>query len=401
MRLVLASLVAFATADNAAASHNDGHTDAGALPHSHTHADKEIDEVQPPVLFELTYTSEVMGNISGGISRGAEYLDNLDMVLEVDMERIAGIGGTKLHVYGLYNNGASISARVGDSFATSNIEADSRHQFRLYEAWLETALTPSLSVKAGLYDLNSEFDTLETSGLFVGSAHGIGVDISQTGLNGPSIFPVTSLAVRVEKEFSSAARLRAAVLDGVPGNPDRPGRTSVKFGANEGVLAIAEFEWSPREAKLLAGHWRYTARFDNFDGGRARGNAGYYVRGETKIWERHETRLDIFARVGTARARFNMFDRFMSAGIKATGIVGSNADEAGIAIATARTSRRYRNSITAADDHETALEMTYRREILPFLTVQPSLQFVFNPSADPTLKTAVVPGIRTELSFRF
>lgn len=51
-------------------------------------------------------------------------------------------------------------------------------------------------MRIGLYDLNSEFDALDDAGLFINSAFGVGTDIGLTGVNGPSIFPVTSLAVR-------------------------------------------------------------------------------------------------------------------------------------------------------------------------------------------------------------
>lgn len=75
----------------------------------------------------------------------------------------------------------------------SNIETGVRAT-RLYEAWLETGLGERGSLRAGLYDLTSEFDVLETANLFIHSAHGIGSDIGLSGLNGPSIFPVTSRA---------------------------------------------------------------------------------------------------------------------------------------------------------------------------------------------------------------
>ncbi|MBB6124028.1 carbohydrate porin [Sphingobium subterraneum] len=396
-KTLLFGVTALATAlAGEATANTTAHLHHGSLPH----ISNEIDEKDPPLLVEVAYTGEAMANVSGGASRGTEYLDNLDVVLEADMERLIGLPATQLHVYGLYNNGASISAHVGDSFATSNIEADSRHRFRLYEAWVQHQITPSLSLKAGLYDLNSEFDALETSGLFVGSAHGIGVDISQTGQNGPSIFPVTSLAVRVEKQLTSGVKLRAAVLDGVPGNPDRPGRTTIRFNRGDGLLTIGEVELPLEEGRVLLGHWRYTGRFDRFSGGMARGNAGTYLRGEKRISKWQDTRVDAFARLGTAPGKFNMFDRFVSAGLKVTGVFDSPSDEAGVAIASARTSRHYRDT-TFADKTETVVELSYRREVLSFLSVQPSLQVVFNPGADPGLRTAIVPGIRTELSFQF
>jgi porin len=58
-------------------------------------------------------------------------------------------------------------------------------------------------VKIGLYDLNSEFDVIEAAALFLNPSHGIGPDFAQSGRNGPSIFPVTSLAIRGEYRLAT------------------------------------------------------------------------------------------------------------------------------------------------------------------------------------------------------
>ena len=77
---------------------------------------------------------------------------------------------------------------------------------------------------------------LDAANLFVNPAHGIGTDFSQSGSNGPSIFPVTSLALRLQYRASASTSLRLAVLDGVPGDPDRPGHTAIKLGGGDRAL---------------------------------------------------------------------------------------------------------------------------------------------------------------------
>lgn len=369
----------------------------GQRSHAHTHSRDEIDERHGAVLLDVTYTGEAMANAAGGVETGARYLDNLDLVLEADLETLVGWRGAEFHIYGLYNNGASISELAGDALAVSNIETGSS-AFRLYELWIDQQIGSSFSMKFGIYDLNSEFDSLEASGIFVGSAHGIGADISQTGLNGPSIFPATSLALRLEKTFSSGLKIRTAVLDAVPGDPERQDRTIVKLNADEGALAIAEVEVPIANARLLAGHWRYTADFEASDGVIANGNAGTYIRGETPLFQNDKRELDGFFRLGKAASRFNMFDAFASAGVKLTGVISpSGTDELGFAVAKAWTSNGFRET-TGADAGETVFELTYRREALPFLTLQPSLQYVLNPSADPAIEDALVLGLRFEIN---
>ncbi|WP_423603436.1 carbohydrate porin [Sphingomonas sp. MS122] len=382
----------------AAAAGADAPPQDGTLPHSHTHAPAEIEEAHGPLLLQLTYTSEVIANAAGGIERGARYLDNFDIVFEADLERVAGWTGAQLHLYGLYNNGNSISDLVGDSHAVSNIETGVR-ALRLYEAWVDQKFGERVSFRAGLYDLNSEFDALDSSGLFVGSAHGIGTDFSQTGQNGPSIFPSTSLAARLQVEPARGWVVRAAVLDAVPGDPARPGRTVIRLDKDEGALLVGEVQ-APLGAggKLLLGHWRYTARFERTDGsGTTGGNAGTYIRAEFPLSVAPGRKLDGFARFGTAAGRFNMFDFFMSTGLKFTGwLPGRDEDEFGIALAAGFTSEPYRTA-TGASASEIAVEATYRTQLTPWLAVQPHAQYIRRPSADPTIPDALVLGIRTEI----
>lgn len=365
-------------------------------PHSHTHAPGEIEEAHGPVLLQLAYTSELIGNAAGGLQSGARYLDNLDIVFEADMEQLIGWSGAQVHLYGLYNNGNSISDLVGDAQAVSNIETGTR-AIRLYEAWIDQKFGDVASLRVGLYDLNSEFDALDASGLFVSSPHGIGTDFAQSGQNGPSIFPFTSLAARVQVTPAEGWVVRAAILDGVPGDPGRPGRTVVRLGKDDGALLVGEVQAPIGDrGKLLIGHWRYTAPFELIDGsGVQKGNAGTYVRAELPL----ATGIDGFARAGTASGRFNMFDFFASSGLKFTGVIpGRDEDEFGIAIAAAFTAEPYR-SATGASAAEIAIEATYRATLTPWLAIQPNIHYIRRPSADPTIADALVLGIRTEIGF--
>lgn len=371
----------------------------GHKSHSHIHAPGEIDEDHGPLLLQLSYTADLIGNASGGRRRGARYLDNLDIVFEADMEKLAGWKGAQIHVYGLYNNGKSISDLAGDTQAVSNIETGLR-AFRLYEAWIDQKIGDAVSLKAGLYDLNSEFDALDAAGLFTSSPNGIGTDFAQSGENGPSIFPSTSLAARLQIEPATGWAVRAAVLDGVPGDPARPKRTAIKLGGGDGALLVGELQAPLGEAKLLVGHWQYSGRFEPVAGGdRARGNRGSYVRAEAPVFADGDRSLDAFARIGTAKGRFNMFDSFAGGGLKFAGwIPGRDRDEFGVAVAAAFTSDSYRRA-TGASSAEVAIEATYRAELRPWLALQPNLHYIRRPSADPSLRDAFLMGVRAEISF--
>lgn len=369
-------------------------------------ADTDLDAA---VDLGITYTFDVWSNLAGGIQQDSVYLDNLDVLVDIDAEALFGARNTRLFLYGLYNNGGRFSDNVvGDLQVASNIETGVR-ALRLFEAWVNVDVGPSGSIRAGLYDLNSEFDVLDASQLFVGSAHGIGTDIGQTGVNGPSIFPVTSLALRLAGAWTDSWSYRLALLDGVPGIPDDPRDTTIRLSEDDGALVIGELARDTDASRLLLGAWTYTADFDRDPllpdesaSRRGNGNAGFYVRGQTLLRDGSDT-LAAFFRVGTANGHFNVFSRFISAGINWRGFHRTRADDRlGIAFAWAESSRVVRDAAAdlrqAPPGREIAVELTYRASLGERLTLQPNLQYIVNPGLDPELDDALLLGIRFELA---
>lgn len=338
------------------------------------------------------YTADVWHN-SGGIGSGWRYLDNLDVTAELDLDAAVGWKGARVFGYVLYNNGRSLSELTGDAQVVSNIETGVR-ALRLYEAWVEQDIAPGASVKVGLYDLNSEFDALETGALFIGSAHGIGTDISQSGESGPSIFPVTSLALRVQADVGEGLTVRFAALDGVPGDPDHPKRTAIELGHGDGALLIGEADWSKGPVRILAGAWGYTASFDTHDGSGTAKSRGAYLRGEMVLSENADHKLSAFARGGVASGAVNPFGTFLSGGFT----LDLPGDwQLGAAIAHARTSADYRKAVVSGRA-ETALELTVAKALTPWLSIQPDLQYVIDPGAAPGVEDALAAGLRVTLS---
>jgi porin len=350
---------------------------------------------------DIVYTAEVTGLASGGVKRGTRYLDNLDIIAKADLERTLGWNGATAFAYGLYNNGVAFNPLVGDAFVTSNLETGVK-ALRLYEAWIEQKIGKSASLRVGLYDLNSEFDALDAAGLFHSSAHGIGTDISQSGKNGPSIFPVTSLGARLSIRLDDRWSVRAAVLDAVPGNPARPAQTAIKLSNDDGALIVGEIEHRRGEGRFILGHWRYTGAFDRFDGGQSRNNDGLYLRGESRLSREAadpNQGLSGFFRLGLANGAINPFNRFVSGGLNYRGpFKGRDGDQLGLAVAAAFTSRDYRLS-TPAKPTEISFEFTYHAPITRWLTIQPDIQYILNPGPTPGTRNALVFGLRAEFTW--
>ena len=379
----------------------------------------------PSVEAGVTYIGEAVGVPFGGVEQDVVYLDNLNATVAVRSDSLVGWSGLTAFAYGLGNQGGAPSTLVGDAQVTSNIEAPL--SWRLYEAWLQQTLGTRASVLVGLYDLNAEFDVNRTGSLFLNSAHGIGTPFGVSGRNGPSIFPVTSLAARLRVQVARRGYLQAAVLDGVPGNPADPGGTVVRFG-DDGVLVASEAGVYlggvvPSRAamvdrtvgvnapiKFAVGGWAYTTPLRpwpqvNRPGAvpvASRGSAGAYLLAEGRLRREpgtDEQGLSGFIRLGWANDRHNRFSRYIGAGLVYTGpFQGRTADRVGLAVATALNGDAYeaaqRRGGRPVTDAETNLEVTYAAPVTPWLTLIGDVQYVVDPNTDPTIPNALVGGLR-------
>lgn len=356
---------------------------------------------QEAVTLEAAYTAEVRAVVLGGEKKALRYLDNLDVIAALDGDE-AGLPGTSAQVYLLYNNGKTFSdSHVGDHQILSNIETGTR-AVRVFEAWVDQKIRRA-SLRAGLYDLNSEFDAHDTAGLFVGSSHGIGPDFSQSGENGPSIFPVTSLALRADWRPSDSVTLRAAVLDGVPGDPARPRRTAIKLGNGDGALLVGEATHSKGGLRLGLGHWRYTAKAPALIPGRnAAHNGGTYGFAEARLHGGAEDgagSLNGWLRVGAARPSLNLVSSYWGGGLVWQG-VGMRQAKAGIAVAHARFARGHALEHPGHDAKaETAIEATWLLPVHRHFSVQPDVQLILNRGGRTRDGTALVLGLRLTASY--
>ena len=370
----------------------------------------EAESGEHTISAEFGYVSDLLRNASGGIRNGSAYLQNVDATIALDLGRVFGSGGGSLFAYLLWNDASTFSDRYpGDAQVVSNIDAE--RALRLYELWYEHRPADALSLKIGLYDLNSEFDAVDASALFLNSSHGIIPTYSQTGENGPSIFPVTSLSARLQWEIDRNNVLRYALLDAVPGDPENPSATAVKLSSREGVLHALEYNRTFSDAlRLGLGAFSYSAEFEAIretdDGGnpaRRDGNAGWYAFAEGNVYSDATLgrTASAFVRYGAANGTLNPFDRYIGTGTVLSGYVPRRPDDqVGISLAIARCGEDYR-AAAAAESHETAFELTYRAHVHDLIQIQPDIQYIINPGTDRTLENALVIGVRLELNHGF
>jgi len=285
--------------------------------------------------FGAALTTDFAANVAGGVETESGWLANLDLTAELNGDAIGWPGGSA-SLYLLGNWGDDPSGWIGDYQVTNNIEAP--RAFRVFEAWVQQELAAGrISVLAGLRDLNAEFYVMEAGELFINSSMGIGVALSQTGANGPSIFPNSALAVRVASELGDQFRVRGAVFDAVANNPEDPSETEIRISEDEGALLIGEAEVGPGADswRALIGGWRYTEPVEALNPAdpTLHRDRGLYGIAEGRLGALGDAALHGFAQYGRAPSEIYPVETGWGGGVVATGLFGRDEDRLGLALA--------------------------------------------------------------------
>ena len=369
------------------------------------------EEIAPAIDLSVAYTADSFAMVSGGNDHRLRYLDNLDIVADVDLDRLVGWNGARAHFYALNNLGLRPNDAAGSLQGIDNIEVPKR-RLKLYEAWIEQSFGDRVSLLVGLFDLNSEFYVNDAAGLLISSAFGMGTELAATGSNGPSIFPSTSLAARLSVRIGEAGYVRAAVFNAHAASINDPG--GVDTGFDEGVLLIGEAGVDGAiggKGKFALGAWRYSKRQDDtretdITGAPLRHVArGAYLLAEYPVAGFGGDReLTAFARIGISDGKTGDFDGGWQAGFLMSGLFAQRPDsQLSFGITNASLAGRFRRNLVDAGitptGSETILELTYSDRLAPFLVVQPDLQWITDTGGNRATRNAVAAGLRVTVEF--
>ncbi|MBY0406185.1 MAG: carbohydrate porin, partial [Rickettsiales bacterium] len=147
----------------------------------------------------LEYKADFFSNRRGGLKKANGFVDNLDLRFDFDNEKLFGLKSNKAALHFTNNNGTKPGARiVGNTMGVDNIEPI-KNGLIVYEAWDDQSFfDDTVSLRAGIWDLNNEFMITESSLNFLQPTMQMGQTLAQSGQNGPSTFPYTTVGARLK-----------------------------------------------------------------------------------------------------------------------------------------------------------------------------------------------------------
>lgn len=406
------------------------------------------------ITLSLQETSELYGNFSGGVSKGASYDGVTQFGVSIDTEKAFGLNGGQFFVDALQIHGHGITAaRLNTLQTVSGVEAEPTT--RLWELWYQQSLGDTFDVKVGQQSLDQEFVVSQYAATFVNATFGWPVLPAADMPAGGPAYPLSSLGVRLRAKPSDTITVLGGIFGGNPapgtGDPQKLNAYGTTFNLHDGALLIGEIQYtvnpppaSGSDAKpsglpgtYKLGFWYNTNRFadprvdtsglplaspaSNGVAATHRGNLSVYAVADQMVWRESADSarsLGVFARVMGAPADRNLLEFHLDAGIvlKAP-FKGRDSDAVGLALGYANVS-----SHASAFDRDTAalttpgypvrsaetmLEATYQYQVAPWWLLQADIQYFFRPGggipasigSTARIGNEAVAGLRTVLTF--
>lgn len=182
------------------------------------------------VKFAATYIGEVLGNVSGGLKQGAIYEGRLNLAVDVDLQKLAGLNQLTFHANMFQIHGEGLSRdNLQNFFVVSGIEALSTT--RLYEAYFEKKWgNNAVSLKAGQLAADSEFFNTKYTDVLTNASMGwpaiTSVDLPSGGPSPPLQLSVRDFSLMSVTTFPFSAAYSTAIKR-APGPMTRSSATAM------------------------------------------------------------------------------------------------------------------------------------------------------------------------------
>ena len=363
--------------------------------------------------FLSTYTSQVWGNVAGGIKQGATYSGLLQFGLEIDFEKLAGWKGASFNTTWVWMSGGSPTTDLtGALVPASGIEAP--FGFRALDLWLQQKFWDEVvTLRAGMFNADRDFTLSDGCQLFLNTAFGWPI-LYNGNLGGPPAYPFAAPGLYAAVEPGGGWKFQGAVMQGVVWPPaENPTNFHWRFNRENGLLFLGEthYAWSgaPLPGKAKLGVMFNSGYPDYVDGnGGAWGGSFFYGIIDQMLWREPGTAADTqqglawFNRTGfTSTPDRDPLGMLLNTGFTWTGLMpGRDDDAAGIGLVWSRLTPGQASQLEGDNrGNEFTVEATYEAQLTPWFELQPDLQFVVQPGGSTALPAALVLGLSATIDF--
>lgn len=366
-------------------------------------------------------------NPRGGVDQGRTNVGQFNIGADLDMSKLAGIGGGSFHftVYRDYGNG--LNHDVTGTFAKQQyIYKNEYPQWHLgLFAWEQKWLDNRLDVLFGRLGTTSYYAHLVTNCQFQSGTH-CGVPRLINSEAGYSLLPSATWAMNVNYKLTKHSYIEAGAYEVNPTTSASNGLDFSIANAN-GVTFPVEWGWvrmdpaeNPHGFEIKAGGYLSTAPLNDpyySTTGRSRGRyggtaarassnrSGVYLMGDRVVWRdgpASSRNLDVFAGVAHQLETDEIMRSQVYTGFVLTGPFASRpSDTVGLTVSYFRMTDAERDYLRDArikagghgsnNPNQVDIELNYGWKPVPGITLMPNIQYLIHPDNSGIAATKVLP----------
>ena len=379
--------------------------------------------------FSSTFTTDVLGNVSGGMKQGVRFDSSTGWDANFDLEKFTGLIGTQFHISGLWRAGQNLSkAVIGNDITASTIYGN--QQFRFYFLYLEKDLLDKrLNIRFGRIATGDDFATSPLYGIYVSNAVD-GVPISIPINMFFSVYATSTWGARAKYYLNKDFYILSGIYDGdsAVSRNDMYG-FDFSLRLKQGLAFAEELAYAPADGigpAGLPGHYKGGIYYNSavrrdlysdingnsfavtgLDGKKHVGDYNVYIHADQMIYREKGTKdegLTPLAVAAIGPDNMNKFPFFMMCGLIYKGLVPKRGDDVtAVEVAYAKYSDKIKESQasigSATQKYEMIFEFTHKIMITKWMYMQPDLQYIISPGGTGNIDDALVLGFQFGLTF--
>jgi porin len=366
----------------------------------------------------MSYTSQFMGNPSGGQSRGFTYAGTLQTSVFWDLDKLLHIPGLSFNVGGAWSTGKNLSADyIGNIFtvqSTYTAPGNGSNNLTLGEIYLQQQLfNDSLMITAGRLAPQSTFATMPVLNQYING--GINPVPGHLVINDPSFVsypPGVEWGAQAIYNITPRFQVAAGVFNnnqnsagGAKGGTD----FSLQQG-NRGALSVVQINYlfnHAQEDTGLPGQYSFGGFYDSNkftsladSNASESGTYSVYAQFQQMVHREGEASsqqgLTVWGEAAIApKSSVNTMPYFVGAGLSYQGAIPRRDNDTASFGVIYGTFSRYIPHTTA----ETVIETNYQITLRRWLSITPDIQYVIRPGGSSAIGNALVLGTQVVINF--
>jgi porin len=365
-----------------------------------------------------SYTTQLMGNPSGGQSRGFTYAGTLQASIFWDLDKLLRVPGLSFNVGGAWSTGKNLSADyVGNIFTIQSAYSapnNGTNNLTLGEIYLQQQLfNSSLMIAAGRLAPQSTFAVMPVLNQYING--GINPATGHLGINDPSFTqypPGVEWGVQALYSVTPRFQIAAGVFNNNQ-NSAGGGKGGLDFSlqqGNRGALSVVQVNYLFNHAKNDTGlPGQYTVggfydsnRFSSLSNLNSTESGTYSIYGLFQQMVYRDGGVDsqkgltIWGEISVApKSSVNILPYFAGGGLSYQGLIPQRANDIVSAGVISGIFSRNIPRTTA----ETVIEANYQISLRRWLSITPDIQYVIRPSGSSAIGNALVLGTQVAINF--